>query len=231
MRQPSDRNELLRGLGDVPPPRAAVIDRARSAVLAAAAAADSDHPETTIARRGANLASLARRAVRRRQALPLAALAASAALIWAVAASPWSVTREMPDIVATGSGALDRGATSGSCSQLYSPDALDDAGLAFHGVVTAIDSGGLLFTNTVTFDVQRWYRADLGPRLTVAMIAPIEPGATSSDSRQSSTPSYSVGTHLLVAGGFEDREQPSAQGALVWQCGFTRYHDQQTALA
>lgn len=64
----------------------------------------------------------------------------------------------MPDIVATGSGALDHGSCSGSCSQLYSPDGLDDAGFAFDGVVTAIDPGGLLYTNTVTLDVQRWYR-------------------------------------------------------------------------
>ncbi len=49
-----------------------------------------------------------------------------------------------------------------------------------------------------------------------------------SDSRQLTSPSYTVGTRLLVSGEIP-QEETSLQDATVWGCGFTRYYDPTTA--
>lgn len=230
----NDDERMLRRLGRVDPPRDHVVDGAVQAVSAAAAESVmmGAGPRADGFLNGTetppNVPISALRP-RRRVVWGTVAAAAAVAAIVVVVISPWSVTRQVPDVVATGSGALLAGLSGGSCGQLYDRQALDDSEFAFDGTITAIDSGGLLFTNSVTFAVDRWFRGDLGSAVTAAMTAPVEMGATSEDGRQATTPTYSVGTRLLVAGAFEDSTQPSAESALVWQCGFTRDHDDSTA--
>jgi len=100
----------------------------------------------------------------------------------------------------------------GGCVENYSASAISGRAFAFDGTVTAIDPGG------VTFKVTEWFVGEGPPSYTVQMRPP-----TISDMSESS-PSYFVGTRLLVSG--EQDEAP-----IAWSCGFTRYFDEETAAA
>lgn len=78
---------------------------------------------------------------------------------------------------------------------------------AFDGTVTAIDDG------EVTFEVHESFRGDLPATYVVAMGAPVTPG------HSEASPSYSVGTRLLVSG----------SGREAWGCGGTLYYDAESA--
>lgn len=145
--------------------------------------------------------------------------------------APWAVTTSRPEVVATGTGALPEGGVAGSsasCAQEYSLSALRDATFAFDGTVTAIDPGGPLASNQVTFVVEEWFLGDADAEVTLGMVAPVKPSGTAFNSAQDTTPSYTVGTRFLVSGSSRSGE-PGMQDRIVWGCGFTRYHDSGTA--
>ncbi len=215
--------DALDGAGVVPAARREVLDRTSAAVAEAVARAVAEEP-----RRGAASAS---GPTRRRQrwvgaGAVAAAVAASAAL---VVTAPWDVRGTPPDGVATGSGALrEGGGSSGSCAQMYDLENLPDATFAFDGTVTATEVGGPLGDAYVTFAVEEWFRGGSGEQATALMTAPVRPGDTSFNSSQSSMPTYTVGTRLLVSGSSR-RGEPGMVDPLVWGCGFTRYHDAATS--
>lgn len=120
--------------------------------------------------------------------------------------------------------------------------------MAFDGTVTAIGSPleyrggyGLFRTgySTVTFTVHEWFTSDTDDTITVEMMSPARGGFVD-DLRP---PTYGVGTRLLVMGArdwadeskaAESRADPSKidpdwEDAMGWGCGFTRYHDEETA--
>ena len=74
---------------------------------------------------------------------------------------------------------------------------------AFDGTVTAIDDG------RVTFEVHESFRGDLPATYVVEMGAPVTAG------HSEASPSYAVGTRLLVSG----------SGSEAWGCGGTLYYD------
>lgn len=79
----------------------------------------------------------------------------------------------------------------------------------FDGTVTAIAGG------RVTFEVHESFRGDVPDTVVVVLGPPVTSGSSEA------SPSYSVGTRLLVAG---------ARGE-AWGCGDTVYHDEATAAA
>lgn len=215
--------DALASAGQVPPVRAEVLAEVRSAIEHAAAT------ERAI--------GVVHRPVRRRNPrgswLVAGAVAASIAGGAVVVAAPWSVQTTRPDIVATGTGALPEGESAtgaGSCAVDYSLTTLAERTFAFAGTVIAIDTGGLFGTNRVTFQVQEWFRGGTATEVTLDMVPPIEPGGTATDSRQLTTPSYTVGTRLLVSGASRGGDAQLEDG-IVWGCGFTRYYDPTTAAA
>ncbi len=100
----------------------------------------------------------------------------------------------------------------GGCTERYTASAVADRAFAFDGTVTGIGDQG------VTFEVHEWLVGDGPATVTVRM------GAPTSSRMSESAPSYFVGTRLLVSG-----EQDG--GPIAWACGFTRYHDDETASA
>ena len=96
-----------------------------------------------------------------------------------------------------------------ACSETYSVESARSADFAFDGTVTAIGEGN------VTFEVHEWFVGDGPQSFTVSMWAPTR--TTMSES----SPSYFVGTRLLVSG----------DDGMATPCGFTRYYDQETAAA
>ena len=213
--------EPLASLRDVPPVDEEVLAGVHAAVERAAAA----EGEMGTTRRRAHQHST------RRPWVAAGAVAATIAAAAVVVASPWSVQTAPPDVVATGTGPLPEGGSgtaAGSCASVYSLSTLTERAFAFDGTVTTIDTGGLFGTHRVTFQVHEWFRGGTGTVVTLDMIPPVEPGDTATDSRQLTTPSYTVGTRLLVSG---ERPQTGAplEDALVWGCGFTRYYDPTTA--
>jgi hypothetical protein len=214
--------EPLASLRDVPPVEEEVLAGVH-AVIGRAAAVERAA--------GTTPRPVRRRSPRHRTWLAAGALAATITAAAAVVASPWSVQTTAPDVVATGTGPLPEGGPGtavGSCAYEYNLSALDERAFAFDATVTAIDSGGLFGTNQVTFQVHEWFRGGTEPVVTLDMIPPVEPGDAVSDSRQLTSPSYTVGTRLLVSGEFP-QEETSLQEATVWGCGFTRYYDPTTA--
>jgi hypothetical protein len=214
--------EPLASLRDVQPVEEEVL--AGVHVMIERAAAAERAADTT---RGA----VRRRSPRHRTWLAAGTVAAAIAAAAAVVTSPWSVQTTPPDVVATGTGPLPEGgsgAAVGSCAYEYSLSALDERAFGFDATVTAIDSGGLFGTNQVTFQVHEWFRGGTEPVVTLDMIPPVEPGEPVSDSRQLTSPSYTVGTRLLVSGEIP-QEGTSPQDGTVWGCGFTRYYDSMTA--
>lgn len=214
--------EPLTSLRDVPPVEQKVLAGVHAAIERAAAAERAE---------GTTPLPVRRRSPRRRTWLAAAAVAATVTAAAAVVISPWSVQTTPPDVVATGTGPLPEGGSGtavGSCAYEYSLSALAERAFAFDGTVSVIDSGGLFGTNQVTFQVHEWFRGGNEPVVTLDMVPPVEPGKPISDSRQLTSPSYTVGTRLLVSGEFPE-EGTALQNGIVWGCGFTRYYDPTTA--
>lgn len=114
-------------------------------------------------------------------------------------------------------GAFGDEEATASCVESYSPGAVAGRAFAFDGTVLSVgpsvsDRGddADLDLPGVTFDVHEWFVGEGPDRFTVDL-AGAEPG-----------------TRLLVSG-----EERWGGGALAqpiaWGCGFTRYHDEQTA--
>ena len=95
------------------------------------------------------------------------------------------------------------------CPQEYATTTVRSRDFAFDGTVTAIDDAG------VTFEVHEWLVGEGAATVQLRMSPPDVPD------RSEASPSYSVGTRLLVSG----------DDGIAWVCGFTRYHDTETAAA
>lgn len=153
-------------------------------------------------------------------------LAAVAASVVFVAIAPWAVDTTRPDVVASGTGELP-GEASGGCAFEYSPETLAERTLAFDGTVEKIDSGGPFAGNSVEIRVEEWFVGKpegVQEFVVVNMAPPSDQGAGQySDSRQAESPTYTVGTRLLVAG------ESTREELLVWGCGFTRYYEPATS--
>jgi hypothetical protein len=118
-------------------------------------------------------------------------------------------------------------ASTDSCPEPYSTAAVARRDFAFDGTVTAIEGAGSSSAAaslvTVSFQVHEWlvHESLVGESLVgegtatvqVQMPAPYRP------QHSESAPSYFVGTRLLVSG----------DDGTAWACGFTRYHDEDTA--
>lgn len=167
-----------------------------------------------------------------RAVLAVAGVAVVAAAGGVVLAAPWAQTSAVPDVVATGEGPVPfrpPDSAAGSCYQLYSLRTLPDATFAFAGTVTTIDTGGPLFTDSMTFAVDRWFRGGEAPEVTLPVPAPARPGDTSFSSGQDDVPAVTVGTQLLVAGSSRSGE-PGMEDPIAWAtCDFVRYFDPDTA--
>jgi hypothetical protein len=114
----------------------------------------------------------------------------------------------------------------------YSLTAVARRAFAFDGTVVEIGpartnrAGAELPLVAVTFHVNQWFHGGSSASVTVDMTQPITNGARAPIDE--AAPSYGVGTRLLVSG------QPRWGGAplddpIAWGCGFTRYHDTDTA--
>lgn len=120
------------------------------------------------------------------------------------------------------SGPLPGGKTA-SCVESYAPKAVAGRAFAFDGVVVAVgrsvsDRGddADLGLQGVTFEVREWFSGSRADTVTVDLQAP---GSA-----------YGVGSRLLVSG--EARWGGSPLDApIAWGCGFSRYHDPETAKA
>jgi hypothetical protein len=130
-----------------------------------------------------------------------------------------------------GRGPLPDGSAA-SCVEQYSPAAVTGRAFAFDGTVSEIGPGrsdrpgaGLGLVG-VTFVVNEWFEGGSEATVTVDMPAP-DAGGESSPA-ETPTNAYDVGTRLLVSG--EPRwGGPPLTDAIAWGCGFTRYHDEDTA--
>jgi hypothetical protein len=133
----------------------------------------------------------------------------------------------------TGEGPL-RSATTASCVDIYSPAAVTGRSFAFDGTVTAIGpalsnlsgppqplAGPPLPLVGVTFRVSKWFHGGMGDTVTIDMDAPANVSSAP-------LPSYGIDTRLLVSGEPRWGGAP-LDAAIAWSCGFTRYHDTQTA--
>lgn len=135
-----------------------------------------------------------------------------------------------PDPTAARSGPLPDGRAI-SCVESYSPQALAGRAFAFDGVVVNVgpsvtDRGGDgdLGLPGVTFEVREWFTGGGADTVTVDVQAPFAGSAEASDPAYA----YGIGSRLLVSGearwGGSPLEEP-----IAWACGFTRYHDRDTA--
>lgn len=88
------------------------------------------------------------------------------------------------------------------------PSAAEDA-TRFDGTITAVGVSG------ATFEVNEEFAGDVPDRVTVDL------GPATTSRASESSPSYSVGTRLLV----------SSVGSTAMGCGATRYYDDETASA
>lgn len=114
----------------------------------------------------------------------------------------------------------------------YTPAAVAGRGFAFDGTVVEIGPGtsnkpgrGQLDTVAVTFKVNEWWRGGSGSTVTIDMGPPAAPSAHAETGA-----AYGVGTRLLVSGEARWGGKP-LDDPIAWGCGFTRYHDTQTAEA
>ena len=144
------------------------------------------------------------------------------------AASTPSAASAAPAAVRTGP--LPDSATA-SCAFAYAPEAVRERAFAFDGTVTGVGKGrsnkpgtGALDLSGVTFQVHEWWRGGGPEEVTVDL----PPPGTSGQVDDEEPPAYDVGTRLLVSGeprwGWDPLQDP-----IGWGCGFTRYHDEQTA--
>lgn len=137
-----------------------------------------------------------------------------------------------PDPTADRRGPLPGGGAA-SCVEPYDPTTVATRAFAFDGVVVAVgDSVSDRGDDTdlglagVTFQVREWFSGGRGDTVTVDVQSP-PPG-----SEDPSDPGYAygVGSRLLVSG--EPRwGGPPLEAPIAWGCGFSRYHDPETATA
>ena len=89
------------------------------------------------------------------------------------------------------------------------PVAAEDSAMAFDGTITAVDD------TVVTFEVHEVFAGNLPAEVSIDL------GPTTTSRASESSPSYSVGTRLLVM----------SDGSSAIGCGATRYFDEETAAA
>lgn len=187
------------------------------------------------------LAEAARQRARRRCRKQLAWVAGVAAVLVGTGGAisltaGWLSPQASTPLVAAPSapsrvGALPDGRVN-SCVESYSPTAVARRAFAFDGTVVEIGpartnrAGAELPLVAVTFHVNQWFHGGSSASVIVDMAQPIADGAGAPIDEAS--PSYGVGTRLLVSG------EPRWGGAplddpIAWGCGFTRYHDTDTA--
>ena len=209
--------EQLRQLGTVEPVRAEVLDASLSR-LRVAIGEEEKSPTSS--------EGLVSRKLRRRWGLAIMSATGVAAAAALLITAPWATQTQMPAHVATGDGQLP-GAATASCAQEYSLDELGQRSFGFDGTVSKIHTWG---KTRVTFRVNQWYRGGSGAEVTVTLPAPIDTalGQRASSDEQLTSPSYTVGTRLLVSGSFADGTR-DVSDAYVFGCGFTRYFDETTA--
>jgi hypothetical protein len=117
-----------------------------------------------------------------------------------------------------------------SCVETYSPEAARNRGFAFDGVILEIgpsvsdwgDNADLGLAG-ITFEVREWFAGGDADTATVDV-------QTVSEGTAEEGPPFTIGTRLLVSG------EPRWGGApldapIAWGCGFSRYHDPDTAEA
>ena len=117
-----------------------------------------------------------------------------------------------------------------SCVEAYRPGAIAGRGFAFDGTVQRIGPGqtdragaGHLGYAGVTFVVHEWYVGGSAHSVTVDLPPPGEQTALAE-----SSPSYQIGSRLLVSGEPRWGGAP-LEDAIAWGCGFTRSYDADTA--
>lgn len=121
-------------------------------------------------------------------------------------------------------------ASPGTCPEPYSAAAVAERDFALDGTVTAIEGAGTdsatASVATVTFEVHEWLVG--GPASGGAATIQVRMPAPNLPQHSESAPSYFVGTRLLVSGD-DDSSGERAGKLTAWACGFTRYHDEDTA--
>lgn len=129
-------------------------------------------------------------------------------------------------------GPLPDGAAA-SCVESYDPGAVAGRAFAFDGVVVAVgdsvsDRGddADLGLPGITFEVREWFSGGGAGEVTVDMQPPTTGATDSSDPGYA----YGVGSRLLVSGEARWGGSP-LESPIAWGCGFTRYHDSETATA
>ena len=135
----------------------------------------------------------------------------------------------VPPTAAGRSGALPDSRMA-DCMPPESLAAVAALSMSFDGTVTAIVEDARttsvdLRNATVTFKVNEWFRGGSGATATAVMQAPLPPDVLVSEAG----PAYTVGTRLLVSGEAIGGQRSGRLQA--WSCGYTRYHDEQTAAA
>jgi hypothetical protein len=120
-------------------------------------------------------------------------------------------------------------ASPGPCPEPYSAAAVAERDFAFDGTVTAIEGAGTASAAgsvvTVTFELHEWLVG--GPVSGGAATIEVRMPAPDRPQHSEAAPSYFVGTRLLVSG--DDSTGERAGELTAWACGFTRYHDEDTA--
>ena len=126
-------------------------------------------------------------------------------------------------------GALPEGMAR--CVESYNPQAVTGRAFAFDGVVvdigaSVLDRGheGDLNAPGVTFKVREWFSGGSADTVTIDVQVPNTEFADPSDLGYS----FGIGSRLLVSGrwGGSPLDDP-----IAWGCGFSRYHDPETARA
>lgn len=128
-------------------------------------------------------------------------------------------------------GALPEGMAR--CVESYTPEAVTGRAFAFDGVVVDIgasvsDRGdeGDLNAPGVTFKVREWFSGGSADTVTVD----VQVANTEFADRSDPGYSFGIGSRLLVSG--EQRWGGSPlDDPIAWGCGFSRYHDPETARA
>ena len=147
--------------------------------------------------------------VRRRPVLLGTALLVAVATALGVIALTRDDNDEVPAGEEVSSGPVTVGGPgAGSCVEVYDLDTLDDREVAFDGTVKEVDG------DTVTFQVNEWYRGDHSEQVSLGGAAALT-GLTSTGPAAGLSP----GSRLWVAG----------DGGFAWACGFTQPYD--TAVA
>lgn len=232
--------EPLKAAGYVDPVPAGVIDRcvAELRVERGQATTDSSLAEVIVIP-----TSTGRRVPGRRVAV--AALATASALVVGLvatnASSSENTTTEVTDASAPALLRAEPAMPStappidrfGGLCEAYSIDTLAERDFAFDGNVLSVEPGpkGRRLT---TFRVNEWFAGGSGERATVPM-TPMstqgreETGTNRDLDGEERGPTYGAETRLLVSGEFRSTKNRSLADAFVWSCGWSRYHDKETA--